>query len=302
MITYIGNRGQLSSTSSAVESATSPTRSQSGMDVGSDASCTSSPSIQTPPATLPFPPGLEPSPTTSWADDIPIGLFPEIIVNNAQSTLPPLDDSAPGLPVTTNHRDIPDNLEDVLAELDKPDPDWGHTPTWEYADSHRVKTPDTPAPASGSLWDDYEEEKPVVQELLCADHGKICKKGICQTYAKQLRDTERAKKMAENSKGDRGKGKGKVKRGHGITNNWRRGSQGGSQEKDRPPASGGKKNDSNGTSTPVNGTHIDSSFPDDDDEQFSVVSGSKGNERSRPRANSITSAASGWGPISEGPW
>jgi hypothetical protein len=311
-----GNRKQSSSTVSSAESAASPTSSQSGMDSSSGVSCASSPGVQTPLSALPVPPGLgSVSPRfTSWADDIPPGLFPDIIVNNAQSSLPPLDDFAPGIPITPNHPDVPDNIEEAFAELQVADPTQGYVSPWECADNQQVKIPEIPA-VSGSLWDDYEEEKPApVQGLLCTDHGRICKKGICKTYAKQLRDierakkdAERAKKMAENPKGDRGRGKGlsggRGGRG-GSNNNWRDGPRGGQQENNRPPVSGHSRSNSksSGTNTPLNASSTDD---DDDDDRFSVASGSKGSKRSRPRANSIESAASsanGWGTFSNGPW
>lgn len=80
---------------------------------------------------------------------------------------------------------------------------------WEYDVAQKKSSPEISTAVSGSLWDDYVEPKPVVQELLCADHGRICKKGICKTYAKQLKEQERAKKMAESPGGERGKGRGK---------------------------------------------------------------------------------------------
>jgi hypothetical protein len=244
---------------------------------------------------------------TSWADDIPPGLFPDIIVNNAQSTLPPLDDFARN-PVTPNHPDVPDNIEDAFAELEMADPVLGYASTWEFADNQQAKIPELPAAVSGSLWDDYEEEKPVVEELLCADHGRICKKGICKTYAKQLKEVERAKKMAENPKGDRGRGRGRgrARGGRGSSNNsWRGGSRSVGQEKDQLSGCGNLRSNSNSNSSGTS-TSLNPSSADDDDDGFSVVSSSKGSKRTRPRADSIESAApsevSGWGAFSQGPW
>jgi hypothetical protein len=191
---FIGNRA------SSVESlATSSTRSRRGMDTVSDAARVIYQNIQTP--AFPF--------SISWTDDTPPGLFPDIQVNNTQSTLPPLDDLTPSL------FDFPDHFGDPLAEMDRAD----------------------------LVFPDDEEEKPVVQELLCTDHGISCKKSLCKTYAKQLREAERAKRMAENSERSRGRGKG-IRRGHhgrgGINSNWQHGFHGGGQETDQPPA--GPKN------------------------------------------------------------
>jgi hypothetical protein len=243
--------------------------------------------------------------STSWADDIPPGLFPDIIINNAQSTLPPLDDFAPAISVIPNHPDVPDNIVEAFAELEVADPVLGYASAWECADNQQLKIPEPPAAVSESLWDDYEESNLVVQEdLFCTDHGRICKKGICKTYAKQLREAEKAKKMAENLKGDRGRGKGRGKGrgGRGANNNnWRRAAQEGSQESAPLPVPGHRNSNSSGTDTLLN-----ASSADDDDERFSVVSSSKGSQGSRPRSNSIESAApseaSGWGAFSSGPW
>jgi hypothetical protein len=298
---FAGNRTTSSSTPFAVDLATSPTDSQSGV------SCASSPSVQTPLDALPAPPGLGPVPitlpvSTSWADDMPPGLFPDIIINNAPSTLPPLDDFARN-PVIRNHPDIPDNIEDAFAELEMADPLMGYVSTWETADNQLVKIPELPTAVSESLWDDYEEQKPVTQELLCTDHGRICKKGICKTYAKQLRDIERAKKMADKAKGDggRGRGRGRGRGGRGSSNNnWRGGSQGGGQENIQFPRPGNPRSNSNsnssGTSTPLNPS------PADDDDRFSVVSSKRGRSRASSIASAAPSEASGWGTFSQGPW
>ena len=321
MTIFEGNRKLSSSAVSSAEPAASPTSSQSGMDSSSGVSCASSPGVQTPLSALPVPPGLDSVPprlpvSTSWADDIPPGLFPDIIVNNAQSSLPPLDDFAPGIPITPNHPDIPDNLEQAFAELEVADPTMGYVSNWEYANTQQVEIPEIPDAVPGSLWDDYEKGEPEPVQGLCADHGRICKKGICKTYAKQLRDierakkdAERAKKMAENPKGDRGRGKGRSGgrggRG-GSNNNWRDGPRGGQQENNRPPTSGNSRSNSksSGTNTSLNASSADDD-DDDDDDSFSVVPSSKGSKGSRPRANSIESAASsanGWGTFSNGPW
>lgn len=298
---FPGNRTTSSSTPFAVDLATSPTDSQSGV------SCASSPSVQTPLDALPAPPGLGPVPitlpvSTSWADDMPPGLFPDIIINNAPSTLPPLDDFARN-PVIRNHPDIPDNIEDAFAELEMADPLMGYVSTWETADNQLVKIPELPTAVSESLWDDYEEQKPVTQELLCTDHGRICKKGICKTYAKQLRDIERAKKMADKAKGDgaRGRGRGRGRGGRGSSNNnWRGGSQGGGQENIQFPRPGNPRSNSNsnssGTSTPLNPS------PAEDDDRFSVVSSKRGRSRASSIASAAPSEASGWGTFSQGPW
>jgi len=150
----------------------------------------------------------------SWADDIPEGLFsnlpdlPDLVIHNAPSTLPPIFSPNP------QHPDTPDNMEEAFAELGITDPALGYPATWDYAESEsQAKEPGSSDDASESLWDDYEEPKPVVEELLCTDHGRICKRGICKTYAKQLREVEKAKKMKENPGGSRGKGRGKGRSG-----------------------------------------------------------------------------------------
>lgn len=193
----------------------SPALSQRGPNSSSGVSAASSPPLQTPLSATPaVPPGLDFTPSylpvsTSWADDIPEGLFPDLIITNAPSSLPPLRDFNPPTPPprALDHSDVPANLEDALAALDMSDP-MGYTSAWEYADASDTKEPESVTEQSGSLWDDYEEEKPVVERLLCTDHGRICKKGICKTYARQLREKEKEKKMAENPGGGRGRGRG----------------------------------------------------------------------------------------------
>lgn len=54
-----------------------------------------------------------------------------------------------------------------------------------------------------NLWADYGQE--TVQaaadpdEIICTEHGKLCKRGICSQYKKQKRDHERRKQEAERS-------------------------------------------------------------------------------------------------------
>jgi hypothetical protein len=65
----------------------------------------------------------------------------------------------------------------------------------------------------GSLWD--EQPAPVKQgeeEILCPEHGNICKKGICEAYSVMIREKRR---IAREQAGD-GKSKGKGKK-------WRKG-------------------------------------------------------------------------------
>ncbi|KAF7311470.1 Glycoside hydrolase family 79 protein [Mycena kentingensis (nom. inval.)] len=63
--------------------------------------------------------------------------------------------------------------------------------------------------ASTNLWgddDDIEKKKQQATEILCTVHGIICKKGICQEYARLLREKERAERDAArgSNKGGRG--------------------------------------------------------------------------------------------------
>ncbi|KAJ7214993.1 hypothetical protein GGX14DRAFT_443565 [Mycena pura] len=61
-----------------------------------------------------------------------------------------------------------------------------------------------------NLWgdsDDIEQKKKKQSEILCTVHGIICKKGICQEYAKLLREKERAER--DGARGGSAKGKGK---------------------------------------------------------------------------------------------
>lgn len=132
----------------------------------------------------------DPSKPLSWADDVPPGLFPDVVIHNAPSTLPPIFSSGLQSP------EVPDNLEDAFADLGL-DSEVDCPAKWEYTDnSHKNGSGDY---VSESLWNDYEEETPVVEEL-CIDHGRICKRGICKTYAKQLKAAEKAKKEAEKAK------------------------------------------------------------------------------------------------------
>lgn len=52
--------------------------------------------------------------------------------------------------------------------------------------------PDDSEPVE-NLWADYtpEKEKPPAPETMCPEHGKLCKKGICGVYKKQMRALER---------------------------------------------------------------------------------------------------------------
>ncbi|KZP28423.1 hypothetical protein FIBSPDRAFT_258477 [Athelia psychrophila] len=169
---------------------------------------------------VPTPPGISVNPV-SWADDIPTGLFPNVVVSNAQSTLPPLSSNA-AAPQSTRHAKVNDGqyLEDAFEQLGVADPMEDYAPTWELEGAQSVKgaTPTMqPAVSDTNLWDDWKEPQPAA-EMLCTDHGKICKKGICKTYYKQLKDIERAKKDAEREENEakkKGKGKGKGKRGQG---------------------------------------------------------------------------------------
>lgn len=222
-----GNRGPISSASPGAELATSLPCSQSNLylpgrspDAGSSAVKTTTTAPAVPPGFSPIPSdppseppvslswvdissGISDPAPASWADDIPPGLFPDVVVHNPPSTLPPI------FYPNSQSPEVADSLEDAFAELGLADPAWGYPATWEYPETPQTNEPETYV--SESLWRDYEEEKPVVQELLCTDHGKICKRGICKTYGKQLREAEKAKKMAERSSasGSRGKGRGK---------------------------------------------------------------------------------------------
>lgn len=272
------------------------------------------------PAIPSFPPGLVPITETpmplSWADDIPEGLFsdlpdlPEFVIHNAPSTLPPIFSPNPQRPHT------PDNMEDAFAELGITDSALGYPATWEYSDSSQVKDPELSADGPESLWDDYEEAKPEVQELLCTDHGRICKKGICKTYSRQLREVEKAKKMAENRGGSRGKGRGKGRGGKshlaGVASNYVFISEQGARAENNNNRRHDSKEEGrvsapigwgNSTSTSKSKDTIAAPESADDEDGFSVAGSSK---RTRSRAGSIESdplgVKSGWGTINEGPW
>lgn len=180
-------------------------------------------SIPLPVFDVPNPPGLIVNPT-SWADDVDAGLFPDVLISNAQSTLPPLSSNA-AAPQSVRHHKVDDGryLEDAFAELGVADPMEDYANTWEVEAVQSVKGTTPPAQPSVSetnLWDNWDAPQPVEPEMLCTDHGKICKKGICKTYHKQLKDAERAKKQIiwdqeEAERAKKGKGKGKGKRGGG---------------------------------------------------------------------------------------
>ncbi|KZP14191.1 hypothetical protein FIBSPDRAFT_796955, partial [Athelia psychrophila] len=71
---------------------------------------------------LPAPPGISFNPM-SWVDDVPSGLFPNVVVSNAQSTLPPLTSNA-AAPQSIRHAKVNDGqyLEDAFEQLDVADP------------------------------------------------------------------------------------------------------------------------------------------------------------------------------------
>lgn len=101
--------------------------------------------------------------------------------------------------------------DDGLAELDSIAPgSWGAPLTVQA-------WPDADTPATGG-WDDtpqdaesyWQESQKAPEKELCKVHGVICKKGICQEYAKQVQAEKRAKAAKE-----REEQKGKKKRGNG---------------------------------------------------------------------------------------
>lgn len=277
-------------------------------------STSSSPIIQTPPVAPPGlpPPAVQSPAKISWADEVEDS-FPHITNNAAHSTLPPLDDfnSPVSSAYPAEHPDVTADLHGKLAQLEIHDHTTDYVADWEVtADAVRVQN--VTVEESESLWNDYEEEvKPSkANQLLCTAHGVVCKKGICRTFAKQLAAQKRAEEMAKNPGGrGRGRGRGKGRGGGGRgdqTNDWRGNSNAGSRAKGQSPWGAGNANGavshSSGSSTPLN-----ASSPDDDD-GYSVASGSKGGRKGRTRSNSIksstttASSADGWGTFSNGPW
>jgi hypothetical protein len=205
------------------------------------------------------------------------------------------------MPVVASRSDVPDNIEEAFNELNMADPTVGYTSEWELKNLS-VETSESPVVASESLWDDYGEQKPVVPEELCKDHGRICKKGICKTYAKQLRDAAKAKKVAESPQKDLGKGRVRGRGGRASNTGNCRASSHRAEESGQTRKMGSNGHSSGTSSTP------NASSADDDDDGLSVVSGSKGGKRSRSRADSNASATpsvastNGWGKFSQGPW
>lgn len=277
-------------------------------------SASSSPVIQTPPAA---PPGLPPLESWgpakfSWADEVE-GTY-DIVNHKAPSTLPPLDDYNP--PVSSSwpaeHPEVAADLEGKLADLEVHDHTFDYAANWEQdVTADTVSVGPVAVEESESLWNDYEEEQKTSKEdkLLCSDHGRVCKKGICQTYSRQLAAQKRAEQMANNPRGrgrggGRGKGRGSGGRGD-QANDWRDGPKAGSRANSQSLQGAGSAKSvatrSSGSSTPLNASSAD------DDDGFSVISGSKGGKKGRTRSNSIkstTTAASSdaWGAFAVGQW
>ncbi|KAF7977947.1 hypothetical protein HWV62_11802 [Athelia sp. TMB] len=248
---------------------------------------------------VPSPPGID-APITSWADDVPVGLFPDIIMSKNQSTLPALSSNA-ALPRPAGHVEVHDHLEDAFEELGLADPTEGYAPNWEYEAAAAipaipVSSTSTTSNNMDSLWDDYDPEPKSAEkdELLCMDHGKICKKGICKTYHRQLKEAERAKKEAEWAAKEAEKGKGK---GRGKGKGKGKGNSNASSSKADEQSWRSVSRSSNISSTPSAVAEDEDNFAD---------AGAKGKARGRSRAGSTASAApteaSGWGTFSQGPW
>ena len=54
-----------------------------------------------------------------------------------------------------------------------------------------------------NLWADYPAETPApAPVVLCKVHGKLCKKGICREYKRQLREAERMKEAEEKARAE----------------------------------------------------------------------------------------------------
>ena len=249
----------------------------------------------------------------SWADEVEY----DIVNQKAPSTLPPLNDYNPpvSLSYPAEHPDVSANLEGKLAELGISDDTTDYVADWEQdVPADAVPTETNAIGASESLWDNYEEEqKPSKDVIRCEDHGRVCKKGICQTYSRQLAVQRRKEQMANNpirGKGSgRGAGKGKGRKGGGRgrsdqVNDWRGGSDAGSRSSHQAGtrnANGVTRNPSS-SSTPLGGSSAD------DDDEPPAASDSKDGRKGRTRSDSIqssTTAASsvdGWGAISNGPW
>ncbi|KAL4071339.1 hypothetical protein V8B97DRAFT_1870991 [Scleroderma yunnanense] len=118
-----------------------------------------------------------------------------------------------------------EDSDDGLAELDSIAPgSWGVpivAQGWDTTDTEATGGwGDVPQDAE-SQWKESQKEP---EKQLCKVHGVICKKGICQEYAKQVREEKRAEKRAKEMEertakkgknGNRGRGAAKVALGRG---------------------------------------------------------------------------------------
>ena len=300
--------------SSSSSSVTSPTYSMSGGN-SSGMSASSSPVILTPqsaPPGLPLPEDKNPA-KLSWADEVEEDYY-YIDNQKAPSTLPPLGDYNP--PVSSSypaeHPEVAANLEGKLADLDVCEDHWGYVAEWgQDVTAGAIRTEAVAEEESGSLWDDYEEEQnpPKSKDniLLCTDHGRICKKGICGTYSKQLAMQKRAENAAKASRGKGKKGRGRGQNSgsrNEQANNWRDSPNAGGRGSRQAPlgtrsANGGARNLSS-SSAPLNTSSAD------DDDRPPVASSSKEGRKGRTKSNGIesdtASCADGWGTFDGPSW
>ncbi|KAJ7073160.1 hypothetical protein C8F01DRAFT_1106317 [Mycena amicta] len=91
---------------------------------------------------------------------------------------------------------------------------------WEKAAIIALSDVSAPEPEQdgANLWgeeDDIEQKKKKTQEILCTVHGIICKKGICQEYARLLRMVEGGKTKSANNGSGKAKTTGSTKNGNG---------------------------------------------------------------------------------------
>lgn len=89
-------------------------------------------------------------------------------------------------------------FDDEVGNLDAVAPGWD---VWPNVNNGATWGEEAPQDAE-SMWTETRTEEP--EKPLCSVHGVICKKGICQEYAKQARQAKRDKALEE-AKGEKGK-------------------------------------------------------------------------------------------------
>jgi hypothetical protein len=102
---------------------------------------------------------------------------------------------------------------------ERDDPEFGIVEPWEEEQAVQTFWGATRQPeVQDSLWDDPEPAQAATSPgIVCRVHGVICRKGICEEYANQLREQKMAKWKEEDEKngGKKGKGKNRKRKGKG---------------------------------------------------------------------------------------